>query len=57
MEKYYVQVIKYDHEEVVEEIECGNVHKAEKVDIGININLNHDEYFTNIVSNSERQLL
>lgn len=48
-----VEVIEYSTDEVVNTIECGaSKSHAEKVEDGININLNHDEYFTRIVDNT-----
>lgn len=46
--KFYVQIIKYDTREVVENIECGSEREAEQVERGVNINLNHADYFTHI---------
>ena len=47
--KYFVEIVAYENEKVVERIPCGsNKGQADKVDRGANINLNHDEYFTRI---------
>ena len=47
--EYFVEIVNYENDEVVESIPCGtSERKAEKVDRGVNINLNHTEYFTRI---------
>ena len=45
---YKVQVIDADTDEVVKEIEAANLRTAERVENGLNINLNHMRYFTRI---------
>ncbi len=53
--KYYVEIIESDFTvdsegEVVRRIDCGqNERKAEKVEGGVNINLNHAKYHTRII--------
>ncbi len=49
MTNYFVEIVNYDTEEVVKRIECGSERRADKVDDGVNINLNHEDYFTRIV--------
>ena len=50
MTKYYVEIVKYgEPEEVVKRMGPMYERKAEKVDDGVNINLNHNEYYTRIV--------
>lgn len=34
--------------EIVENIKCGSRRDAERVESGVNINLNHDNYYTYI---------
>ena len=46
---YKVRLISYEYDEVVTEIEVDSFAKAEKVEDGININLNHDRFYTDIV--------
>ena len=46
-----VQVIEYATSEVVKEIPCENERSAERVERGVNINLNHDQFFTQKVEN------
>jgi len=47
--KYYVEVVRYEDGNVVKRIECSSERNADKVDRGVNINLNHDEYYTRII--------
>jgi len=46
--KYEVQVCECRGDVVVKRILCDSMDKAEKVDDGININLNHVKYYTMI---------
>ena len=55
--KWFVEVVEFelhpgqDEKEIVKRVDCGtSERKAEKVDDGVNRNLNHDKYFTRIVS-------
>lgn len=50
---YTVEVLKSDTGEVVKRIECDTARKAEKVDAGLNINLNQCEYYTRIVESEK----
>lgn len=43
---FVVQVIAYDDNEVVKEMGPMSERKAERVDDGVNINLNHDAFYT-----------
>lgn len=45
---YKVQVIDCNTNKVVKEIECESLRAAERVENGLNINLNHMQYFTTI---------
>ena len=45
----YVEIVKHEKEEVVKRMGPMTEHKADKVDDGANINLNHEEYYTRIV--------
>ena len=51
--KYYIEIVDYDTEETVERMGPMTEHKAGKVDDGVNINLNHEKYFTRIVKEGE----
>lgn len=48
--KSVIQVVEYKTKEVVEEIDVTgrSVRSIDRIDDGININLNHEEYFTRI---------
>lgn len=46
---WYVEVFNIETEEVVKSVECSSEKKAERVEDGIRINLNWDEYETRIV--------
>lgn len=47
--KYIVEIVSFETGEVAKRIECETERKAERVDGGININLNHEKYYTRIV--------
>ena len=49
MEKHYVEIVKYKTDEIIERMGPMSEHKADKVDGGANINLNHEEYYTRII--------
>ena len=47
--KYVVQVISYDDQKVVKEFAPEtNERQAERLDRGVNINLDHERFFTRI---------
>lgn len=46
MAKHTVQIRKMKTDEVVKEIECANEMAAMRVEMGVQINLNHEEYYT-----------
>lgn len=43
-----IKIIKTDSGDVVETMGAESMRSAEKIESGININLNHDEYHTEI---------
>jgi hypothetical protein len=47
--EYYVEIVRYGDEEVVTKMGPMSERKADRVDSGANMNLNHDGYFTRIV--------
>lgn len=55
MVKYLVRVIKFGSKEVVKEIDCSNMSKAKKVEKGLQIYLNYEQYYTEIVPNASRE--
>jgi len=51
MRDTFVEIVKYgDPEEVVKRVGPMSERKAEKVDSGININLNYEQFFTRIIT-------
>lgn len=54
VEQFYVEVVEYATEEVVKQLGPNSEWRANKIDDGMNINLNHERYFTRIVSESEK---
>lgn len=48
-----VEVVSYDTGEVEHAIPCGTKRGAERVENGININLNHGRYFTRIAATGD----
>jgi hypothetical protein len=47
--QYFVEIVKYEGEEVVERRGPFSEWKANKIDDGLNINLNHESYFTRVM--------
>ena len=51
MFEYYVDIMKFENDgELVERMGPFTERKADKVDGGVNMNLNHDEYYTLIIA-------
>jgi len=47
---YVVEIVKIEGDEVIHRIPCGPGERhACKVEDGVNINLNHEEYYTRLV--------
>lgn len=46
---YRVEVVDANTDEVVKTIEAASLRTAERIEDGMNINLNHMQYFTRIV--------
>ena len=44
-----MQIKRIDNDEIVKEVECSSERSADRVYIGMNINLNHDDYYVEIV--------
>jgi len=56
MKKFFVEIVKFENMEVVKRIDCGTQErKADIVDAGANRNLNHEKYFTRVVSDEENE--
>jgi ABC-type uncharacterized transport system substrate-binding protein len=53
--KYYIEIVSFDSGEVVKQIECvrGEAQAHQAVS-GVNINLNHDLYFTRVVEEGKQ---
>jgi len=49
MAQFFVEIVNYETDEVVKRMGPMDERKADKVDSGANINLNHNEYFTRII--------
>lgn len=43
-----VHIKEFGTNEIVDTIDCESPNKAEKVELGLNLNLNHDKYYTEI---------
>ena len=54
--KYFVEIVSKKTKEVEHRIECKSEHNAEKVERGVNINLNHDKYVTRVVQDTPTEL-
>ena len=50
---YKVEVVDAETNEVVKTLETANLRTAERVEDGMNINMNHMRYFTRIVEPTE----
>lgn len=50
MTTWRVEVVEFATEAVVKSIDCASERSADKVDRGVNINLNHERFFTRVVS-------
>jgi len=46
MEKYFVEIKKFKASKIIKRIECETERDAEQIERGVNINLNHGEYYT-----------
>ena len=49
MDNWYVQIIEHATDVVVEEMGPFTERKADKVDDGANINLDHERFYTNMI--------
>ena len=53
--QYYVQILTLDGDVLEEEMGPMSERKADRVEGGVMINLNHDEYWTRVISTEERE--
>lgn len=44
--KYFIDIINYDTAKVVKSISAHSRREAERLDGGVNINLDHENYYT-----------
>ena len=51
--QYFVEIVSYETGEVVKRMGGGSERRAERIEDGANINLNHEEYYTRIVEEAE----
>lgn len=49
----YVNIIEIDSEEVIKKLPCRSLHEAKRVEGGVNINLDHENYYTSIYDPKE----
>ena len=49
-QKHFVNVIEIETGIVVRSIKCINENTADRVERGVQINLNHDKFFTEIIT-------
>lgn len=54
--KFVVQVVRDEDQKVVKEIECSSERQAEKIERGVQINLDHANYFTLIMPSSHSKV-
>lgn len=52
---FYVEVVNSKTEEVIEKLGPMPERKADRTEDGMNINLNHEEYFTRIVPSDTKE--
>ena len=50
-QSYYIEVRELETDKVVKRMGPHNERRAERIDDGLNHNLNHDKYYTVIVTN------
>ena len=48
-EKYELQVISFENGEIIKRVHCNGKRIADKAEAGMNINLNHENYYTSVV--------
>lgn len=53
MEEYYVEIVESETDEVVKRMGPMSEWRAEKVERGVNINLNHEMFHTRLTKEKE----
>lgn len=49
MQKHIVEIVRHEGGEVVRRMSYDSERQADRAEDGVNINLNHDEYYTRVV--------
>ena len=52
-EMVYVNIIEMNTEEVIKKLSCRSMREAIRVERGVNINLDHENYYTSIYDPNE----
>lgn len=52
---FCIEVVDEATNSVVKAIDCASKRQADRIEAGLNINLNHERYFTRIVSQGDPQ--
>lgn len=53
---HYIEIVEFETEAVIERKGPYSERQANRIDDGMNINLNHDKYFTRIVEEQADRL-
>lgn len=53
-DKWIVKVVSYKDDKVIKELSASSERQAYKIDDGLNINLNHEEYYTVVEQKSPK---
>lgn len=53
--EYEVQIIDADTDKVIDAIPAKTEHSAERIERGVNINLNHEKYYTQIKQTNNKE--
>lgn len=48
VDTYYVEIVEFETNKVIKSMGPMSERKADRVDSGVTINLNHDRYFTRV---------
>lgn len=48
-----VEIVSYDTGEVVKTMDAESERQADRIDRGVNINLNHEKFFTRVVETEQ----
>ena len=53
MNQFFVEIRQYEEYKVIERMGPYSERQADKIDSGVNINLNHEKYYTMVVESEE----